>query len=104
MATARRNRNVLGEGEETPEKGAGIPTPAAKEASGAVRSHTEGVNSAALRAAQVGNSKDFQGEPDQSELSPERQFTLTLLLERYDENLDKGLYTAANAPKAEVEK
>ena len=43
-------------------------------------------------------------DADSAELSPERERALGLLLARYDENLDKGLYTAESAPKAEVEK
>lgn len=103
MMQARPDHDFLGALQNVPDSERDT-TITAIEAKGDSASALDKVMLEALLAIKNATPEDSQGEPDQAELSLERERTLGLLLARYDENLGKGLYTAESAPKAEVEK
>lgn len=103
MAQARPDNDYLGTLQNIPD----VDRKAKKqelEAQGDAASAVDKVMLEMLLALENATPEDSQAEPDQTELSPERERTLGVLLARYDENLGKGLYTEESAPKAELER
>ena len=89
MSQARPDHDFLGALQNVPDPERET-TIAAIEAKGEDASALDKVMLEALLAIKNATPEDSQGEPDQAELSLERERTFGLLLTRYDENLDKG--------------
>jgi hypothetical protein len=57
----------------------------------------------ARQTALLGAEQNLDGTASETELSPDRAQTLATILKRYDEYLDRNLYTETGTPKSVVE-